>query len=184
MGRPINTCPYDGLTFTYSTCFSEQIRAYSIYCQDPRIDASISSDVRVFLGECEPTEVCQHSESRWVAECVEASPEDQKPSQASPKRRRVQMNVDAIGSRPGGKVKAMLVSPGDNTEGVNATHMQIAAQSVNEIFGATSFTTITMAACDECGSVMLDPLPKGTTAINLVYDLGVASSASLYWLGS
>ena len=94
-------------------------------------------------------------------------------------------SVGDLGTEPGGTVEATLAASGESDQRVNARHMQIAAQSVHEMFGAMSYTTIGLNACDDCGSVVLGPLPKGTQAINLNVDLGAASSiAGLYMLSS
>ena len=80
-------------------------------------------------------------------------------------------------------VQAILTAAENPAISVTAAKMTMQAQSVREIFGARSYTTLDggLASCTNCERVGMYPVPKGTQhwLIDVVLPVGV-TAARLY----
>ena len=163
-----------------------------------------------YSGICLPGEICvdywlDHLDvaavepllgnGRWlVAECRDA--ENAASVKQRWKRRRETrrsgmlpgetMNQIAQGRASGTNVSAVaILTDPESTMSVNASTLQIAAQSSREIFGAESWSTLSagLAACSNCERLTLQPIPAGTQRIEVSVILPeIGSIANLYTL--
>ncbi|MCJ1374407.1 hypothetical protein MMC20_005639 [Loxospora ochrophaea] len=71
----------------------------------------------------------------------------------------------------------------DGLEPRTAAFLQIEAQSENELFGATTYTTLPggVHACEQCSSIGIYPLPKGTQRLHASYQLAGSDQVRMYW---
>ena len=168
------------------------MQAYFVYC------ASHEGLVAPFYGECLETEICVEGRSSYDAD-YDYDPNYHSTAYCQSTSNFVKIaqteldkmeEVAALAASVGNQVQkhgvhalvAAILTTLDGKSALNATFLQIEAQSVKEIFGAKSYTTLPggLSGCWKCASARVQPIPVGTNFIQLHIVLPVGGSGRLY----
>ncbi|MCJ1371780.1 hypothetical protein MMC20_002999 [Loxospora ochrophaea] len=79
-------------------------------------------------------------------------------------------------------VLAIQLAGNDPATILNANHLQLEAQSINELFNAISYTTLPggVKACSDCSSISIQPVPAATLNIHISLILPVGATGTIY----
>ncbi|MCJ1375893.1 hypothetical protein MMC20_007131 [Loxospora ochrophaea] len=190
--RPIDTCP-EGWHFAASSC--EAFGQYVVQCTNDRFV------MEKFYGTCRSDEVCQTiriydnpfpfhpwETTHPMAVCFAPGTSKQtvdvqqrqknRDAELSPGRKQ---NIRRANSANAAAAVA-LVSKTDPSVAVNASQIQISAQSTKRLFGAVAFSTLAdgLAACTNCASLGM-AIPTGTEVLDIKVKLpNVGDTANMY----
>ena len=198
--RVIDQCPSDpyyDYYFAASECVPERsLQAYEVNCTQIPPTYGQERTLRKISGECAEDEICYDNvifigaQASDFAICmhedlVSDSSSDEDPAQ-QPVEDIPDIDLGLANEEEGVQGIEVLLQAAEmvdsclsssegscGTNGIRAESMQIAAQSVNEIFGARSYSTLDggLSSCTSCSSLALRPIPSRTQYFRLTIDL-------------
>ena len=204
IGRPIIECLNTGGRLIHSECVPE------ISPRTWRIQCTPGGERYLFGGVCSRNEVCvdianNPFSSEPIAYCIQVEsdlviqkhtqstgfPQGSKlplaapaaagdDSCANPDGEQPQLSIPLDGVN---EAVGVLLTTDDGNSVVNANFLQIQAETTKELFGAVSNTVMPggIASCQDCSSVVLQPIPKGVQNLAARFILPIGVSATLYW---
>ena len=121
----------------------------------------------VRVASCEKDEPSQNGSSGYVASQNGNDEQEVYTSSAQFAWRQERVTGQGRG------VQATLSAEQHTMEALNATMLTIAAQRQREIFGTVSSTTLDggLNSCENCASVGLDSVPKGTDVLKVIVEM-------------
>ncbi|MCJ1374386.1 hypothetical protein MMC20_005618 [Loxospora ochrophaea] len=187
--RPLTACPR-GFFFVNSFCVPwRSLKAYTINCMSLSLRQSLYTE----KSECSAYEICIGGRApgniavdSQIAYCTSTS--NFLPV-AETGLENFKQGLTLWGSpvTEGNEIVEAIVATGEDFSApVNATSMQLTADSVHELFGAESYTTLSggLSACRDCSAVAIQPVPVGATHIglNVVLKLGTVGTLFMAWV--
>ena len=188
VARPLNECPSFGFfdyTFVESKCGPDtDLRNYILRC---RLSDSITHNLR---DQCAPDELCvegfsSHPNavggSNEMAYCVSRSA-------FTPLGQNGHVEEQgAIGTSSGGSIGQassaleLVLTNTASTSPLRASQLQIAAQSVKQIFNAKSYSTLDggFSSCENCATLRLQPVPSRTQEFDIKIVLWPGTTGTL-----